>query len=79
MPFLIFFLVISLPVIEVASIIQVSRWLGPFATFLLLAAGVAFGAFLIRSQSMTMGRPGFRGHASRGLPLEEPCATAARS
>ena len=56
MPFLIFFLVISLPVIEVASIVQVSRWVGPFATFLLLAAGVAFGAFLIRSQSMTMGR-----------------------
>jgi UPF0716 protein FxsA len=56
MPFLIFFLVISLPVIEVASIVQVSHWVGPYATFLLLAAGVAFGAFLIRSQSMTMGR-----------------------
>ncbi len=56
MPFLIFFLVISLPVIEVASIVEVSRLVGPLATFLLLAAGVAFGAFLIRTQSMTMGR-----------------------
>ena len=56
MPFLIFFLVISLPVIEVASIVEVSRWIGGYATFLLLAAGIAFGAFLIRSQSMTMGR-----------------------
>jgi UPF0716 protein FxsA len=56
MPFLIFFLVISLPVIEVASIVEVSHLVGPFATFLLLAAGVAFGMFLIRSQSLIMGR-----------------------
>ncbi len=51
MPFFIFFLMISWPVLEVASIIQVSKWVGPLATFLLLAAGFAFGAFLIRSQS----------------------------
>jgi UPF0716 protein FxsA len=56
MPFLIFFLVISLPVIEVASIVEVSRLVGPFATFLLLAGGVAFGMFLIRTQSMIVGR-----------------------
>ncbi len=56
MPYLIFFLIISLPVIEVASIIQVSRWVGPFATFLLLAAGATFGLFLIRSQGTAMGR-----------------------
>ena len=51
MPFLIFFLMISWPVLEVASIIQMSLWVGPLATFLLLAAGFTFGAFLIRSQS----------------------------
>ncbi len=51
MPFVIFFLMISWPVLEVASIIQVSKWVGPLTTFLLLAAGIAFGVFLIRSQS----------------------------
>ena len=51
MPFLIFFLMISWPVLEVASIIQMSLWVGPLATFLLLAAGFTLGAFLIRSQS----------------------------
>ena len=49
MPFLIFFLMISWPVLEVASIIQVSRWVGPLVTFLLLAGGFAFGAFVVRS------------------------------
>jgi UPF0716 protein FxsA len=56
MPFLIFFLLISLPVLEVASIVEVSRWVGPLATFLLLAASITFGIFLIRSQSMMAGR-----------------------
>jgi UPF0716 protein FxsA len=56
MPFIIFFLVISLPVLEVASIVEVSRWVGPLVTFLLLAASVTFGAFLIRSQSLVVGR-----------------------
>ncbi|MGO8953977.1 MAG: FxsA family protein [Rhodomicrobium sp.] len=56
MPFLVFFFIISLPVLEVASIVQVSRWVGPTATFLLLAASVAFGAFLIRTQSLRVGR-----------------------
>jgi UPF0716 protein FxsA len=51
MPFLIFFLMISWPVLEVASIIQMSRWVGPLATFLLLAAGFALGAAMIRSHS----------------------------
>ena len=51
MPFLIFFLMISWPVLEVASIIQVSHWVGPLATFLLLAAGFALGAAMIRSHS----------------------------
>jgi UPF0716 protein FxsA len=55
MPFIVFFLMISWPVLEVASIIQVSRWIGPLATFLLLAGGLAFGAFLIRSQSRVVG------------------------
>lgn len=70
MPFLIFFLVISLPVIEVASIVEVSRLVGPFATFLLLAAGVAFGAFLIRTQSMTMGRQVYEAMQA-GAPPEQ--------
>ncbi len=56
MPFLIFFFLLSLPVLEVASIVEVSRWVGPVATFLLLAASVTFGAFLIRSQSLLVGR-----------------------
>ncbi len=56
MPFIIFFLIVSLPVIEVASIVEVSSLAGPLITFLLLAASAAFGAFLIRSQSLTMGR-----------------------
>ncbi len=55
MPFLVFFLIISLPVLEVASIVEVSRWLGPAITFLLLAASVTFGVFLIRSQSRAGG------------------------
>ncbi|MFZ1107569.1 MAG: FxsA family protein [Rhodomicrobium sp.] len=55
MPFFIFFLMISWPVLEVASIIQVSKWVGPLTTFLLLAAGFAFGAFLIRTQGRVVG------------------------
>ncbi len=51
MPFLILFLMISWPVLEVASIIKVSSWIGPLATFLLLAAGFALGAAMIRSHS----------------------------
>lgn len=70
MPFLFFFLIVSLPVIEVASIVEVSRWIGGFSTFLLLAAGVAFGAFLIRSQSMTMGRRVLQA-VQAGTPPEE--------
>lgn len=70
MPFLILFLIVSLPVIEVASIVQVSRWVGPYATFLLLAAGVAFGAYLIRSQSMTMGRRALQAMQA-GAPPEQ--------
>ncbi len=56
MPFIILFLLISLPVIEVASIVQVSHWVGPFMTFLLLAASAAFGMFLLRTQSLLLGR-----------------------
>ena len=51
MPFIILFLLLSWPVIEVASIVAVAGWIGSLATFLLLAASVAFGAFLIRTQS----------------------------
>lgn len=55
MPFLILFLMISWPVLEVASIIQMSRWVGSLETFLLLVAGFAFGAFLVHSQSRVVG------------------------
>jgi UPF0716 protein FxsA len=68
MPFIIFFLVISLPVIEVASIVEAGRLVGPFATFLLLAAGVAFGAFLIRTQSRSMGRRVFEAMQAGAQP-----------
>jgi UPF0716 protein FxsA len=71
MPFLIFFLLISLPVLEVASIVEVSRWVGPLATFLLLAASVTFGLFLIRSQSTIAGRR-VMAAVQAGLPPEEP-------
>src|SRR5262249_28380268 len=71
MPFLIFFLLISLPVLEVASIVQVSRWIGPFATFLLLAASVTFGIFLVRSQSVMAGRRMMTA-LKAGTPPEEP-------
>src|ERR1700758_116963 len=71
MPFLIFFLLISLPVLEVASIVEVSRWNGPLVTFLLLAASVTFGIFLIRSQSaMAGGR--MMAALQAGTPPEEP-------
>ncbi len=71
MPFLIFFLLISMPVLEVASIIEVSRWVGPVITFLLLAASVTFGAFLIRSQSLVAGRRVLAAMQA-GTPPEEP-------
>lgn len=71
MPFLIFFFMISLPVIEVASIVEVSRLVGPLVTFLLLAASVAFGAFLIRSQSIAVVRRVMEAMQS-GTPPEEP-------
>jgi UPF0716 protein FxsA len=71
MPFLIFFLLISLPVLEVASIVEVSRWVGPLAAFLLLAASVTFGVFLIRSQSLMAGRR-VMAAMQAGTPPEEP-------
>lgn len=71
MPFLVFFLIISLPVLEVASIVEVSRWVGPVATFLLLAAQAAFGASLIRSQSLAAGRRVMQAMQA-GTPPERP-------
>jgi UPF0716 protein FxsA len=71
MPFLIFFLLLSLPVLEVASIVEMSRWVGPLATFLLLAASVTFGIFLIRSQSAIAGRR-MMAALQTGAPPEEP-------
>ncbi len=71
MPFLIFFLILSLPVLEVASIVQVSRWIGPLPTFLLLAASVAFGVFLFRSQSVIVGRRVMQA-IQAGTPPEQP-------
>ncbi len=71
MPFLAFFLLLSLPVLEVASIVEVNRLVGPLVTFLLLAASVAFGAFLIRSQSVTVGRRVMEAMQA-GTPPEQP-------
>jgi len=71
MPFLIFFLMISWPVLEVASIIQMSRWVGPLATFLLLAGGFAFGAFVVRSQSRVVALRVMQAVRS-GTPPEKP-------
>lgn len=71
MPFLIFFLMISWPVLEVASIIQVNLWVGPLATFLLLVGGFAFGAFLIRSHSRVVALRVMQAIRS-GAPPEKP-------
>ena len=71
MPFLIFFLFISWPVLEAVSIIQVSYWIGPLATFLLLTGGFAFGAFLIRSQSRVVALRVMQAIRS-GAPPEKP-------
>lgn len=76
MPFLLFFLIISLPVIEVATIIEVSSLVGPLVTFLLLAASAIFGAFLIRSQSLVMGRRVMEAMRA-GTPPEEPLLDSA--
>jgi UPF0716 protein FxsA len=76
MPFLLFFLIISLPVIEVATIIEVSSLVGPLVTFLLLAASAVFGAFLIRSQSLIMGRRVMAAMRA-GMPPEEPLLDSA--
>jgi UPF0716 protein FxsA len=71
MPFLIFFLLLSLPVLEVASIVEVNRWVGPLATFLLIAASIALGSFLIRSQSLRVGRRVMEAMQA-GTPPEQP-------
>ena len=71
MPFIILFLLISLPVIEVASIVQVSRWIGVVPTFLLLAASATFGVFLIRSQSLLLGSRIMQA-MREGVPPEKP-------
>lgn len=76
MPYLVFFLIISLPVIEVATIIEVSSLVGPLVTFLLLAASAVFGAFLIRSQSLAMGRRVMEAMRA-GTPPEEPLVHSA--
>ena len=70
MPFLIFFLMISWPVLEVASIIQMSLWVGPLITFLLLAAGFTFGAFLVRSQKRACRASRHEGGSLRRAPRE---------
>jgi UPF0716 protein FxsA len=71
MPFVILFLIISLPVIEVASIVQVSRWIGAVPTFLLLAASATFGVFLIRSQSISLSTRILQA-MREGAPPEKP-------
>jgi UPF0716 protein FxsA len=70
MPFLILFLVLALPVLEYASIVEMSGWIGPVWTALLLAADFAFGLYLIRSQSMAMGRRAVEAMRS-GSPPEQ--------
>jgi UPF0716 protein FxsA len=77
MPFVIFFFLISLPVLEVASIVEVSRWVGPVATFLILAASAVFGAFLIRSQGLLAGRRAMDAMRSGVRPEESLIGTGA--
>lgn len=54
-PFLFLFALISLPIIEIASILQVSSLIGPLPTFLLLVAFSCLGLYLIRMQSVRLG------------------------
>jgi UPF0716 protein FxsA len=71
MPFIVLFLFISLPVMEVASIVQVSHWIGAVPTFLLLAAGATFGVYLIRSQSLLLGSRMLEA-MREGVPPQKP-------
>ncbi|HZV20066.1 MAG TPA: FxsA family protein [Hyphomicrobiales bacterium] len=77
MPFIVFFILISLPVLEVASIVEVSRWIGPLGTFLLLAASVAFGAFLLRAQGLAVARRVAEALEAGAPPPEKPLLDSA--
>lgn len=71
MPFFILIAFLLLPLIEVASIIQVSRWIGVLPTLTLLVAFACLGLYLIRSQSILLG--GRIVEAMRqGVPPEKP-------
>lgn len=76
MPFLILFILLSLPIVEIASILYVSAWIGPLPTFLLLAASAALGLSLIRSQSLSLGRRLVEA-MDRGAPPEKPLLDSA--
>ena len=43
-------LCLALPVLEILVIVEVARWIGGALTFLLLAAGVVLGIWLIRRE-----------------------------
>lgn len=71
MPLFILLAFLVLPIIEIASIIQVSRWIGLFPTLLLIIAFFFLGLLLIRNQSILLG--GRMVEAMRkGIPPEKP-------
>lgn len=54
MPLALLLAILAFPVAEIASMIQVGRWIGLFPTLLLLFLSGAAGVLLIRSQSFSM-------------------------
>jgi UPF0716 protein FxsA len=70
MPFLFVFFALALPVIEFALFAEVSRAIGLFPAVLLILAGSAFGAYLLRSQSLIIGRRAFEAMQA-GTPPEQ--------
>ncbi len=71
MPFFILIAFLLLPLIEIASIIQVGRWIGVLPTLALLVAFACLGLYLIRSQSILLS--GRLVEAMRqGVPPEKP-------
>lgn len=70
MQFLFFFLLLSLPVLEIASFVWMSRWVGLVPMLLLLAASAALGIVILKSQTLFLGRSLIRGMRA-GTPPDQ--------
>lgn len=76
MPFLILLSVLVLPVLEIISFVQVSRWIGLLPMLLALGFSAAVGFYLIRSQSLAVGPKVLRA-MREGTAPEKPLLDAA--